>query len=399
MTFAIMSGVFSLRHTRTGSGKVAKWSIFYYLLSMVLAIAVGIMMVLAIKPGRSRPFGQSGQVGECSRKNQNLVNSTASSSGTAKNSVDSLLDIGRQLIPTNIVTAAAAPNYLGVMLFAIVFAFSLTSLGARADPIVEMIEVVNDVIVKIIHAVIVMTPVGIASLIASTILSACNLVHLLRALAEYVGTIIGAFAIHVFIVLPITLLVMSRRNPFTVFRHFLPAFAMGFGTSSSAATMPVTMKCAEDYGCLKHIVKFVVPLGTNVNRDGTALYEAVSVIFIAQAHGRALSAGNVIVISLTACLAAIGSASIPHAGLVTLITVLQAVGFQEYLTDLSILLAVDWLLSMLRTIVNIWGDSCACVVVDAWAKSAGENQETSSTETIGDQGMSSKLELQEVESL
>lgn len=139
--------------------------------------------------------------------------------------------------------------------------------------------------------------------------------------------------------------------------------------------MPVAMKCAEEYGCANSIVRFIIPMGTNINRDGAALYEAVSVMFICQAHGLSLSIGSVVVVALTATLAAIGSASIPNSALVSMITILQALGLQEYIPDVAVLYSVDWLLGMVRTTVNVWGDSNACVVVDTWAKRYAKKQE------------------------
>lgn len=329
---------------------------------MILAVILGIALVFIIRPGRSRPFAAN-NFANC---NSNVTATGATRAD--KSAVDSLLNIGRDIIPTNIVAAAAAPNFLGVITFAIVFAAGLITFGQRAEPLIQILEMCNEVFMKIIYAVIACTPIGVASLLASTILKSCSIISLLKALALYVATVLGGFLIHSFVLLPLTLIVLSQNNPIKVIRSFLPAIFVGVGTSSSAATMPVTMKCGEDYGCVPSIVRFVVPMGTNVNRDGAALYEAVSVIFIVQAHGLTLSVGNVIVVALTATLAAIGSASIPNSALVSMITVLQALSLQEYIPDVAVLYSVDWLLGMIRTATNIWGDACACVVVDTWAR-------------------------------
>ncbi|XP_024360060.1 uncharacterized protein [Physcomitrium patens] len=362
MVFALMSGVFNLRHSGSGTGRIIRWSLLYYLLSMILAVILGIALVFIIRPGRSRPFAAN-NFANC---NSNVTATGATRAD--KSAVDSLLNIGRDIIPTNIVAAAAAPNFLGVITFAIVFAAGLITFGQRAEPLIQILEMCNEVFMKIIYAVIACTPIGVASLLASTILKSCSIISLLKALALYVATVLGGFLIHSFVLLPLTLIVLSQNNPIKVIRSFLPAIFVGVGTSSSAATMPVTMKCGEDYGCVPSIVRFVVPMGTNVNRDGAALYEAVSVIFIVQAHGLTLSVGNVIVVALTATLAAIGSASIPNSALVSMITVLQALSLQEYIPDVAVLYSVDWLLGMIRTATNIWGDACACVVVDTWAR-------------------------------
>lgn len=358
---ALMSGVLSLRSTNNGTGRISRWALLYYVLSMLLAVGLGIGLVYSIRPGRGAPFDQSG-ISSCSSGN------STSSSSADTSTVESVLNIGRNAIPTNIVSAAASSNFLGIITFSIVFAFTLNTLGEKAEVAIQLIEVCNEAVMKIVLAVILVTPVGVASLIAKTILNACSIGLLLKSLGLYIVTVLSGLLIHSIVVLPFTVFLLSRQNPIQVFRSFLPAIIMGFSTSSSAATMPVTMECGEKYGCERSIVQFVVPLGTNINRDGAALYEAVAVIFICQAHGLSLSAGNIIVITISATLAAIGSASIPNSALVSLVTVLQAVSLTQYLSDISILYAVDWLLGMFRTSVNIWGDACACVIVDSWEK-------------------------------
>ncbi|EFJ34670.1 hypothetical protein SELMODRAFT_438697 [Selaginella moellendorffii] len=367
---ALMSGVFSLRHTTSGVGRITKWSLLYYLLSMMLAVVLGIVMVSVIKPGRDKPFDDSGFTKCATRNGTSPTDTPKAAAGT----VDSLLEIGRDLLPTNIVAAAAKPNYLGVMTFAIVFAFATNTFGERAEPLVHLIELCNTILIKIIFVVVMFTPVGVASLIAGTILKACNAVHLLKSLGFYMATVLGGFFIHSTLVLPLTVFLLSRQNPLKVFKSFLPALCMGLGTSSSAATMPVTMQCGGEHGCDQSIVQFVIPLGTNINRDGAALYEAVSAIFICQAHGIHLPVSSLFVIAITATLAAVGSASIPSSALVTMITVLQAVNLPQFIGDVSVLFAVDWLLGMFRTSVNIWGDACACVVVDTWNKRFSRKQ-------------------------
>ncbi|KAI5074513.1 hypothetical protein GOP47_0010474 [Adiantum capillus-veneris] len=361
IVLALMSGVFSLRNTNDGTGRITRWSLSYYLLSMILAVGLGISLVYAIRPGRGAPFDDSGIIG-CSSDN------STSSSDSESSTVESLLNIGRNMIPTNIVSAASTSNFLGVITFAIIFAFSLNTLGEKAEVFVQLVEVCNEAVMKIVFAVILFTPVGVASLIAKTILNACSISLLLKSLGLYIVTVLSGLLIHSIIVLPTTVFLLSGRNPARVFRSFSPALIMGFSTSSSAASMPVTMECGENYGCDRNIVQFVVPLGTNINRDGAALYEAVAVIFICQANGVSLSVGNVVAIALSATLAAIGSASIPNSALVSLVTVLQAVSMTEYISDITILYSVDWIIGMFRTAVNIWGDACACVIVDTWEK-------------------------------
>ncbi|BBM98413.1 hypothetical protein MPTK1_1g13310 [Marchantia polymorpha subsp. ruderalis] len=365
IVFALMTGVLNLRHNSGGIARIIRWSLSYYILSMLLAVGVGIALVELIRPGNETTFSSTVDgAHSCGGKNT----TTDGVSKSDRTVLESLLNIGRDVIPTNIVSAAAEANFLGIIMFSVVFASALSTLGEEAEPFIRFIEISNKVILKIILAVIAFTPVGVASLIASTILNACNLGGLLKALGLYVGTVLAGFFVHSLVVLPTTLIILSGQNPVKAFRAFFPALVMGVGTASSAATMPVTMKNAEDHGCAPGIVQFVIPLGTNINRDGAALYEAVTVIFILQAHGVSMTAGNILVVIITATLAAIGAASVPNSALVTMITVLQALGYPEYIEDVAVLYAVDWFLGMTRTAVNIWGDACAVVVVDNWNK-------------------------------
>ncbi|GAQ87191.1 dicarboxylic acid transport [Klebsormidium nitens] len=365
VALALMCGVMSLRHTTSGAANIATWSMMYYFTSMFLAVSLGIGLVYAIQPGANEPFG-NGDLTQCGKaRNSTVTNSVGNSAGDA---VASLLGLGRSMVPSNIVVAAYQNNYLGVMVFSIFFGAILITLGPMAEPLIKVIELANDTIMGMITLIIWLTPIGVGSLVAGFILKACNITAVLKALAKYVATVLSGFGIHMFVLLPLTCIGFSGINPIRVFKAFSPALFLGFGTASSAATMPVTMQNAEDFGAESSIVKFVVPLGTNFNRDGAALYEATSALFIAQAHGVKLSVGNVIVLAITATLAAIGSASIPNSAIVTLITVLRAVGLSEYVGDISVLIAVDWFLGMVRTVVNIFGDACAAVIVDNWSR-------------------------------
>ncbi|MCO5610389.1 hypothetical protein L7F22_064625 [Adiantum nelumboides] len=181
IVLALMSGVFSLRSTNDGTGRITRWSLFYYLLSMTLAVGLGISLVYVIKPGRGTPFADSG-LSSCT--SDNLMSSSDSESST----VESLLDIGRNMIPTNIVSAASTSNFLGVITFAIIFAFSINTLGEKAEVFVQLVEVCNEAVMKIVFAVILFTPVGVASLIAKTILNACSI-----SCFSYLGVILQEF--------------------------------------------------------------------------------------------------------------------------------------------------------------------------------------------------------------
>ena len=172
-------------------------------------------------------------------------------------------------------------------------------------------------------------------------------------------------ALFAFGVLPAVLWAVARKPPMATARAFSRALAVAFGTSSTAAALPAAMACARALGVAPAIVDFVLPLGSTVNMNGTALYEALTVIFLAQAHGVALGAGGVAVVAVTATLAAVGAAAIPSAGLVTMLMCLQAVGLGQLSGDLALILSLDWLLDRCRTTVNLLGDVFGAVVVDA----------------------------------
>jgi len=184
----------------------------------------------------------------------------------------------------------------------------------------------------------------------------------LRPLAVYMVTVVLGLSIHAFVTLPVLLSLFGKYSPLKFIRDMFSAVATAFSTASSAATLPITMECLrENTGVSNKVASFVLPLGATVNMDGTALYEAVAAMFIAQAYGISLSIGQQLVIMLTATLASIGAAAIPGAGLVTMVIVLRAVNLP--LEGIGMILAVDRLLDMLRTAVNVWGDACGTVVV------------------------------------
>ena len=211
-----------------------------------------------------------------------------------------------------------------------------------------------------------LAPFGVCALMAYIV---GNLgIDVIKDLAKYMATVVLGLGIHACVTLPILLFVFARYSPLRFFRHVFSAVATAFSTASSAATLPITMDCLEENaGISNKVTSFVIPLGATVNMDGTALYEAVAAMFIAQAYGIEMTLVQQIVIMLTATLASIGAAAIPSAGLFTMMIVLNTVGLP--LEGLAMIWAVDRLLDMCRTAVNVWGDSCGTAIV---AKLEGE---------------------------
>ncbi|VDK86717.1 unnamed protein product [Onchocerca ochengi] len=204
-------------------------------------------------------------------------------------------------------------------------------------------------------------------LITGKILEIDDLANMARMLAMYVVTVLLGLVIHALFSLPLLFFICTKKNPFTFMRGLLQAWVTALGTASSSATLPITFKCLEEnLGIDRRVTRFVLPVGATINMDGTALYEAVAAIFIAQTNGVDLSFGQVITISLTATLASIGAASVPSAGLVTMLIVLTAVGLP--VKDVSLIVAVDWLLDRIRTSINVLGDAFGAGIVHHFSR-------------------------------
>jgi Na+/H+-dicarboxylate symporter len=235
--------------------------------------------------------------------------------------------------------------------------------GDNAKPFRSFFVAAERVVLRITEWILLLTPVGVGALLYTAIVGLPP--GELARLPLYVGTVIGALGTHALVTLPLLLWLVGRRNPFKAFGAMFPALATAFSTASSSATLPKTMECAEQRaGVSPRVTGFVLPLGATVNMDGTALYEAVAAIFVAQAYGLDLSLGSQVLVFLTATLAAIGAAGVPSAGLVTMVIVFETVGLP--VEGIGIILAVDRILDMLRTTVNVWGDSCGSMILDRW---------------------------------
>jgi len=235
-------------------------------------------------------------------------------------------------------------------------------MGDRATPLKNFFICLNDAIMDLVWTIMWVAPVGIGSLICGKVVAMEDVGNLLEMLGLFMATVICGLAFHALVVLPAIMLFLARRNPFKYAYGMSEAFATAFGISSSSATLPVTIKCVEENnGVDRRVSRFILPLGATVNMDGTALYEAVSCLFIAQMRGIDLDAADIVTTVLTATMASIGAAGIPHAGLVTMVIVLQAVGLP--IDDIGLIFAVDWLLDRFRTMSNVWGDSVGAAVV------------------------------------
>ena len=275
------------------------------------------------------------------------------------------------LFTDNLLESMVEINLLPLIMFSIVFAAMLTTLGKRAETINNLVVAVNEALMSFILLLMKLAPIGIFCLVAARFGKAQlegQFIELIRVLSYYMLTVLAGLALHALVTLPLLLWIFTKRNPFRFIGQMSQAILTAFSTASSTATLPVTMECAEmRAGISKRSTEFVLPLGATINMDGTALYEAAAAIFIAQAYAVVnpdfeLSFLQQATIAITATLAAIGAAGIPEAGLVTMLIVLNAVGLPLEL--IGLILPVDWLLDRFRTAVNAFGDSVGAAIVD-----------------------------------
>ena len=344
---AVISGVTSLGDIRK-LGKVGGVTLLYYASTTAFAVLIGLIVVNIIQPGN----GISYQV------------ATASEAVTEKNSVG-IAELVQSLISPNIIPAASNTQLLPVIVFCLLFGAALTTLGEKKSVMVKFFDGLNEVMMKLVIWIMIFAPIGIFCLVAGQfgkVGGGAAIKNELIAVGSYFFTVIVGLTCH-FLLLFFILIILSKHGRKYLFK-LLRALLTAFGTASSSATLPLTMKCALEAGVDKRSVKFVLPIGATINMDGTALYEAVAVMFIAQAYGITMGMGEQVIIFITATLAAIGAAGIPQAGLVTMLIVLNAVNMPT--EGIGLILAVDWLLDRFRTTVNVWGDSVGAAIVEPY---------------------------------
>lgn len=384
---SVMSGIFGMGDVRK-LGKPGGAAIGYYLCTTVLAVLVGLVVVNMMQPGgavdpdKVAEIGQ-GTVDEESPKYK-VAKSIANETGLTMEEVGSVLgglpageareqNIGDiienlflMLVTDNLFKAAMEMELLPLIVFSIVFAGVLTTMGKQVDGLINLIEQSNTALMKVILLLMKLAPVGIFCLVAARFGEAEHkgeFVEQLTQIGRFVGTVIVGLGFHFCVTLPLILWFITKRNPYRFMLHMSQALLTAFSTASSSATLPITMKSAiEKAKVSRESTEFVLPLGATINMDGTALYEAAAVLFIAQAIGQDLSFGQQVVVAITATLAAIGAAGIPEAGLITMLIVLRAVDLPtEYI---ALILPVDWFLDRFRTATNVFGDSIGAAVVE-----------------------------------
>ncbi len=365
---SVMTGIIGLGDVRR-LGRPGAVAVVYYLCTTLMAVSVGIVLVEWIEPGAGGLPSQP-------------VPEAVPSKGLAAEGADIgtiLRNMVLMLVTDNLIAAMAETQLLPLIVFSILFAGTLTLLGGRVRLVSDFIVQLNEAFLTFIMGVMKLAPIGIFCLVAARFGEAQSQGAFLQTLHQtgrYVITVLLGLGVHSLLTLALILWLVTRRRPWRFLAAMSPALLTAFSTASSSATLPVTMECAVERARVRReAVEFVIPLGATINMDGTALYEAVAAIFIAQVLGVELSLMQAITVALTATLAAIGAAGIPEAGLVTMVIVLNAVGLPvEYI---GILLSVDWLLDRFRTAVNVWGDSVGSAVVEPFIAAQPDSRKVS----------------------
>ncbi|MDA7518394.1 dicarboxylate/amino acid:cation symporter [Akkermansiaceae bacterium] len=371
---SVIAGIASL-HGVKGFGRLLGKTSGFYAMSSFLAIILGLSLVNLIQPGLVD--GQPNAVvkeafdsyepdsSELAKIDQAKVNSEEQSGSYAQ-----LSGFFLRMVPPNIFEAATQNGQmLGLIFFSLCFALAMTRLEKeKMTTLRDVFISFNDVMIVMTNYIMKLAPIGVFGLLVPVMVQTGG--DLFAALAKYFVTVLLALGLHMFVVMPILIRVLGGINPLAHFRAMRTALMTAFSTASSSATLPVTMRCIQEKaGVSKGTASFTLPLGATVNMDGTALYECVAVIFVAQVMGIEMTFAAQFMVVAAALLTSVGVAGIPSASLVAIFVILKNSGIPGAETAVVALLSVDRLLDMSRTAVNVWGDSCAAVVV---AKSEGE---------------------------
>jgi len=362
---SLITGVASLSDISKLSRMGGK-TIAIYLMTTVVAICIGLILVNTLKPGDSLP--------------DDVVASLQSSYQQQAEQREGVVQLVRErgplqpivdIVPENIIGAAGNNrNMLQVVFFALLVGVALIMVqNERTRVVLSFFQGLNDVVIKIVDIIMLMAPIGVFALIAGTITSIAgddlaSVLQLLRALGFYVLVVLVGLLLHVFIVYGGMIRFLTSMKLRDFFRGISPAQLLAFSTSSSAAALPVTMECAEEnLGIKKEVASFVLPLGATINLDGTAMYQSIAAVFIAQALGMELDFVAQLTIVLTALLASIGAAPVPGAGVIMLVIILEAIGVPS--EGIGLILGVDRILDMFRTTANVTGDATVALLINA----------------------------------
>ncbi len=361
---SIIIGVSSVGGSH-GLGRLGGKTLLYYLTTSFLAIVTGLLFVNLLNPGiiNGEPAGAV--------MGLSLEAADQVADQLQGRSVADLTGVFLSMVPPNIVAAAADGQMLGLIFFSLLFGYFMTRIDKDSGNILQRFwQGIADVMMAITGFVMKFAPLGVFGLVAKTVagIGPEQLDELAITLGTFTLTVLLALAVHVLVTLPLLLAFVARVNPTLHYKAMMPALLTAFSTASSSATLPLTMECVQDNARVSsRTSSFVLPLGATVNMDGTALYECVAAIFIAQAYGLELSLVTQFTVVLVALLTSIGVAGIPAASLVAITIILTTIGLP--VEAIGLILAVDRILDMFRTSVNVFSDSAGAVII---AKSEGE---------------------------
>lgn len=412
---SLVTGISSL--DSKASGKMGVRAVVYYMVTTLIAVFIGIVIVMIIQPGkgsRDSPVANSGNIEPVQAADAfldlirnmfppNLVEACFKQYKTVykkivhtrnvtvtMNLTDSLnvtesnlsVNLSRVLhtiqetveetIPVS--GSSAGVNALGLVVFSMCFGLVIGNMKQQGQALRDFFDCLNEAIMRLVAIIIWYAPVGILFLIAGKIVEMKDLAQVGGQLGMYTVSVTVGLLIHGLFVLPLLYFLVTKKNPYSFIGGLLQALITALGTSSSSATLPITFRCLEENNHVdKRVTRFVLPVGATINMDGTALYEAVAAIFIAQVNDMDLNFGQILTISITATAASIGAAGIPQAGLVTMVIVLTSVGLPT--EDITLIVAVDWFLDRLRTTTNVLGDSLGAGIVEHLSRGELQSQD------------------------
>ncbi len=322
-------------------GRIGAKVMVFYLATTAFAVSFGLLLGNLMQPGKGLILPTGAKV--------------------APKAAPAISEVLVNLIPSNPFRSMVNGDMLQVIVFALFIGVGITMVGARAKPVEAFFDGLAEVTYKIIDAIMMVAPIGVFALIMPVV--AVNGPKVLLPLASVIAAVYIGCLLHMAVIYSGAVTILGGMSPARFFKGIFPAMLVAFSTCSSAAALPVNMKCTqENLGVSKEISSFCLPLGATVNMDGTALYQGVCALFVAQVYGIDLSMGQYITIILTGTLASIGTAGVPGAGLIMLTLVLQSVGLP--LEGIALIAGIDRVLDMIRTTVNITGDAAACVVIN-----------------------------------
>jgi Na+/H+-dicarboxylate symporter len=349
---SIITGMMSLSGDTLG--RLGSKTVFYYAISSLVAILIGLFFVNLMQPGIIDGEPARDMIG-LSADTDDVV-SNVSGKGAAD-----IAEVLLRMVPPNIVTAAANGQMLGLIFFSLIFGFFVSKLqGSAAQVHKDFWQGLLDIMMMMTDLIMKFAPIGVYALVTKVII--VSGLDAFEPLALFFATVLLALGVHMLLVLPAVLHFIARVSPGMHIKAMLPAILTAFSTSSSSATLPITMDCVENRaGVSNQVSGFTLPLGATINMDGTALYECVAAMFIAQAYGLSLDMTTQFTVVLVALLTSIGVAGIPSASLVAITIILAAIGLP--LEAIGLILVVDRVLDMCRTSVNVFSDSCAAVTI------------------------------------